>query len=167
MLHKAGARFALTVVVMAGTPQFTYAQENTVVPPPTYIPDRPNYYNPLKHARSSRQHYDSGAKGMSNEQLATMAEYIRNNEMSAEQRALNHQWLEQEHYNDDIRVGGKVLSYLFRMGFRTYWDGLRNKHYNNTNLVPDGDGNGQITEEVEYKLRLSEDEARLLVEYEF
>ncbi len=166
MLHKACARFALTVAVMAGAPQFVCAQESMPPPPSQYIPEQLNYYNPLKHARSNSRQYDSGAAGMSNEQLATMAEYIRNNEMSTQQRALNHQWLEQEHYNDDIRVGGKVLSYLLRMGFRTYWDGLRNKH-SSTNLVPDGDGNGQITEEVEYKLRLSEDEAKLMVEYEF
>ena len=60
-----------------------------------------------------------------------------------------------------------MVSYLLRMGFRTYWDGLRNKHDSSSQLVPDGNGDGKLTDDVDYKLRLSEDHVNLSVEYDF
>jgi len=129
-----------------------------------FIPDSFNYYNPLKHgaAKSSRA---ADAHALDNQQLETAASYIRANEMSAEQRALNHQWLSQAG-DSNIRIGNKVLSSIMRMGFKTYWTGVRNKHYKST-AMPDGNGTGQLTEEVEYKLRLSQNKVRLVLEYDF
>jgi len=129
-----------------------------------FLPDSFNYYNPLKHgtdkaARAADPH------ALDNQQLETAANYIRANEMSAEQRALNHQWLSQTG-DGSIHLGNKVLSSIMRMGLKTYWVGVRNKHYKST-AMPDGNGNGQLTEEVEYKLRLSQDKVRLVLKYDF
>lgn len=129
-----------------------------------FLPDSFNYYNPLKHGavKTSRA---ADPHALDNQQLEAAASYIRANEMSAEQRALNHQWLSQTG-DSNIRIGNKVLSSIMRMGFKTYWTGVRNKHYKST-AMPDGNGNGQLTEEVEYKLRLSQDKVRLVLKYDF
>lgn len=129
-----------------------------------FIPDSFNYYNPLKHGATQTSRA-ADAHALDNQQLETAASNIRANEMSAEQRALNHQWLSQEG-NDNVRIGNKVLSSIMRMGFKTYWSGIRNQHYKST-AIPDGNGNGQLTEEVEYKLRLSQNKVRLVLKYDF
>jgi len=129
-----------------------------------FIPDSFNYYNPLKHGATQTSRA-ADAHALDNLQLESAARYIRANEMSAEQRALNHQWLSQEG-NNNIHIGNKVLSSIMRMGLKTYWSSVRNKHYKST-AVPDGNGNGQLTEEVEYKLRLSQNKVRLVLEYDF
>ncbi|WP_439135496.1 hypothetical protein [Pseudomaricurvus sp.] len=134
-----------------------------------FVPENLNYYNPLKHSKghAQKKRYSSRSVGLNNTQLEKSAEDIRNNEMSAQHRALNHQWLEQEHNGDDPTMGGKVLSELVKMGFRTYWDGVRDKHYSDTKIIPNSNGDGKVSEEVEYKLRLSDDKVKLTFEYEF
>lgn len=129
-----------------------------------FIPGSLIYYNPLKHG-AKKISRGTNPQAFDNTQLEAAAAYIRANEMSASHRALNHQWLSQES-GGDLRLGNKVLSSIVRMGFKTYWTGIRNKHYQSS-AVPDGDGNGQLSEEVEYKLRLSQDKVRLVLEYDF
>jgi len=129
-----------------------------------FLPDSFNYYNPLKHG-AEKVSRASDPHALDNQQLETAASYIRANDMSAEQRALNHQWLNQAG-DSNIRIGNKVLSSIMRMGFKTYWSGVRNKHYPST-VMPDGNGNGQLTDEVEYKLRLSQNKVRLVLKYDF
>lgn len=128
------------------------------------LPEDMNYYNPLKHGRDGSEWIRS--TGMGNEELLRSAANIRSEDMSQQQRALNHQWLAQQGHHD-VRIGGKVVSKLVKMGFRTYWDGVRNKHYKHNKAVPTSNGNGQITQDVDYKIRLSGDKFKLSVSYEF
>lgn len=133
----------------------------------TFVPDRLNYFNPLKRDAYQDSHDETSSVTYTNYQLENAAEQIRTNNMSAQQRALNHQWLEQKHYNDDLYVGSKVFSKLMKMGLRTYWDGLRSKHYSTAKALPNGDGTGSVTEDVEYNVRVSGDKIKLSLEYEF
>lgn len=132
-----------------------------------FVPDKLSYYNPLKHNQQESKRYATSSIALSNTQLENAANQIRTNDMSSEQRALNHQWLEQHHHGDDPYIGSKVLSKLMKMGLRTYWDGVRNKHYSSASAVPDGNGSGKVTEEVDYKIRLSGNKVKLSFEYEF
>jgi hypothetical protein len=129
-----------------------------------YIPNDFNYYNPLKNGHKGNNWLST--QGLNNEELARAAEDIRSSDMTIQQRALNHQWLS-EPEGDGLHFGTKVVSRLVKMGFRTYWDGVRNKHYKNSRVVPDGAGNGKVSEDVDYKLRLSDDKVKLSVQYEF
>lgn len=137
-----------------------------------FVPENLNYYNPLKHSQGHQakktKRYSSRSIGLNNNQLEDAANDIRNNEMSAQQRALNFQWLQQENNEyDDVTVGGRVLQELMKMGFRTYWDGVRNKHYSSSKIIPNSSGDGKVSEDVDYKLRLSDDTVKLTFEYEF
>ncbi|MGH1373369.1 MAG: hypothetical protein ACRBBW_15120 [Cellvibrionaceae bacterium] len=136
-----------------------------------FVPDKLSYYNPLKHnkqqVKGDAKRYATSSVALSNLQLEDAANQIRTNEMSSQQRALNHQWLEQHHHGDNPDVGSKVLSKLVKMGFRTYWDGVRNKHYSSAKAVPDGNGTGKVSEDVDYKIRLSGNKVKLSFEYEF
>lgn len=130
-----------------------------------------NYYNPLKHNQAKKYHrYHNQAyagEALDNQSLERVAQDIRNHNMSTEQRALNHRWLQYGSEDDDVKVGSKVISSLFKMGFRTYWDGVRNKHYSSNTKVPDGSGNGKVTEDVDYKVRLSSNKLKLSMSYDF
>lgn len=132
-----------------------------------FVPDELSYYNPLKHNKRPTKRYITSSVALSNLQLENAANQIRTNEMSSQQRALNHQWLEQHHHGDNPDVGSKVLSKLVKMGLKTYWDGVRNKHYSAAQVIPDGDGSGKVSEEVDYKIRLSGNKVKLSFEYEF
>lgn len=132
-----------------------------------FVPDKLSYYNPLKHNDTQKKRYATSKVALSNTQLEDAANHIRTNDMSSEQRALNHQWLEQHHHGDDPYIGSKVLSKLMKMGLRTYWDGVRNKHYSSAKAIPDSNGSGKVTEEVDYKIRLSGNKVKLSFEYEF
>lgn len=130
-----------------------------------FIPTLPAYYNPLKpEMKTNRQ---IGSAAFSNEALQQSAEDIRSSNMSMEQRALNHQWLDYENYEEDTRHGGKVLSTLFKMGFKTYWKGVRQERFSNSNLVPTEEGDGNFSRDVDYNLRISGDEMNFTVEMDF
>lgn len=130
-----------------------------------FIPALPAYYNPLKpEIKTSRQ---IGSAALSNEALQQSADDIRSSNMSMEQRALNHQWLDYENYEEDTRHGGKVLSTLFKMGFKTYWKGVRQERFSNSNLVPSEEGAGHFNSDVDYNLRISGDEMNFTVEMDF
>ncbi len=131
-----------------------------------FVPDKMSYYNPLKHNKREPKHYATSSIALSNLQLEDAANQIRTNEMSSEQRALNHQWLEQHHHGDTPDVGSKVLSKLMKMGLKTYWDGVRNTH-SSAKAIPDGNGSGKVSEDVDYKIRLSGNKVKLSFEYEF
>ncbi len=137
-----------------------------------FVPDNLDYYNPLKHNQGHQQkkqrRYNTHSTGLTNAQLEAAAEDIRSSDMSSQQRALNYQWLQSyDQDQDNISTGGRVLQKLVKMGFRTYWDGVRNKHYSDAKVLPDSNGSGKITEEVDYKLRMSDDKVKLTFEYEF
>ena len=145
------------------------AQSETLVSEPL-IHDM-NYYNPLEHNQGKKIHrYRNQAyagKGLNNEGLERVARDIRDNKMSTEQRALNHRWLQYGNEGGDVKIGSKVISSLFKMGFKTYWNDVRDTHYRSNAKIPDGSGNGKVTADVDYKVRLSGNKLKLSMNYEF
>lgn len=134
------------------------------------LPGQPQRYNPLQHKSSSGRttsSLSSSDREMDNNSLLRSAEQLRNTEMSAEQRALNYQWLQQHQGDDDPQVGGKVLQTLMKMGFKTYWEGTRINLDSNDEALPNSDGNGKVTDDIDYKIRMSGDKIKLSFEYEF
>ncbi len=132
-----------------------------------FIPEHTATYNPLQHGKGKSSTYSLPTVGLSNEDLVNAADDIRNNDISLEQRALNHQWLDHENYVDDAHVGGKVLSHLFKMGFKTYWKDVRDNNYSQSTSVPTDEGDGKITRDINYNIRLNGNDVKLSVDYEF
>ncbi len=60
-----------------------------------FAPDNLYFYNPLKNSSGSRSYHGS-TLGMNDDALFQAAKDHRDNSMSASQRALNHQWLQQD-----------------------------------------------------------------------
>ncbi len=138
------------------------AGENDGLNDDLFIPDNLDFYNPLQEADGHRD-YNPQISGMDNVALYRAAGQYRNSELSASQRALNHQWMQQYHNGDGVRHGGKVFSKLFQIGLKTYWkSGKFGKGY-----LPDDKGNGRITEDIDYRLRMSGNKLKLSVLYEF
>ena len=131
------------------------------------LPNQFAYYNPLKHGASHQSDQTERRLRMDNETLLRSAEQIRSDSMRPEQRVLNHQWLQQAEDEDSQRVGGRAFSSLLRMGFKTYWEGNRASFGHSNRMIPDSQGGGQITRDVDYRIRVSGDDIRLSLEYEF
>lgn len=127
-----------------------------------FIPDNLEFYNPLKKADGHRS-YDPGITGLENVSLYRQAENYRSNTLNSSQRALNHQWMSQYHHDDGVRHGSKVLSQLFKMGFKTYWKGVDTSN----KYIPDDQGEGKIINDLDYRLRMSGNKIKLSLEYEF
>lgn len=128
-----------------------------------FIPSLPVYYNPLGETKDRRQ--QSEPVTLSNEALLRNADEIRNNRMPMTQRALNHQWLDQDRYEEETRLGGKVFSSIVKMGLKTYWDDLRDDHLSESYLK--SAGTSKSSKDVDYNLRLSGDKLNLSVKYDF
>lgn len=125
-------------------------------------------YNPLQKTNNLKIHKGgTNISALSNEQLIQLADNSRHGEMSASQRALNHQWLEQHGEGADISLGGHALQKILQQGFKTYWDALRNTTFKGNTIIPDSEGQGSFNSETEYKLRLSDDKIKLAIEYSF
>ena len=125
-------------------------------------------YNPLKNQNNVTLHRGgTNLQALSNEDLIKLADNSRNGEMSASQRALNQQWLEQYGEGADISLGGQALQKIIKQGFKTYWDALRQSTFKGNTMIPDSEGNGSFNTEMEYKLRLSDDQVKLAFEYSF
>ncbi|NHN39619.1 hypothetical protein G8764_20150 [Pseudomaricurvus alcaniphilus] len=129
------------------------------------FPSLKNYYNPLKHG-SERKTSGYSSQLMDNETLLRSAQQLRSDTMTQEQRALNHQWLVQG-TDDSAVVGSKVFSTLMKMGFKTYWEGNRVQFGGDNRVLPNDDGDGRITDDMDYKVRFSGDKIKLSLEYEF
>ncbi len=102
---------------------------------------------------------------LSNEQLIIYAAAIRDQHLSATQRALNHQWLSQ-YQNDDRIDGSRAFSRLFQRGFKEYWDKKRKEDFADLNYVPDSNGKGSVSE-MNYDIRLSSDKINFGLTYDF
>ncbi len=129
-----------------------------------FIPKAQEYYMPFGKL-DERTPKIISTRALTNSQLEQDAAYIRSHSMSLEQRQLNHQWLDED-YDNDVRIGTKVLSHVMKIGFRHYWEDVRQQRLSDYNL-PDEDGNGRIKEDVKYKLRLSGNKLKLMLEYDF
>ncbi len=153
-------------VLLVATCSRLYAETTvTVEDTDFFIPDDLHFYNPLKHSDGTRKiAHKPNATGMDNDALTEAAEYFRNNDMNAAQRALNYRWLRREHDDMDLDLDGKVLSKIFRMGFKTYW---RNTHKDFESELNDDDIHGSLSEEMSYGLRVSGRKLKFSFEYEF
>lgn len=133
-----------------------------------FLPNQYTYYNPLKNGLDNPDYNHSTERlTMDTESLLRAAEQIRSTHVSPEQRALNHQWLQHNAGVDEPRVGGRVFSALVRMGFKTFWEINHQRYDKFSHVLPDSQGNGRITKDVDYKLRVSDDKVKLSFEYEF
>ena len=125
-------------------------------------------YNPLKNENNVTLHKGgTNLQALSNEDLIKLADNTRHGEMSASQRALNQQWLAQHGEGADISFDGQVLQKIIQQGFKTYWDALRQSTFKGNTMIPDSEGNGSFNSEMEYKVRLSDDQVKLAFEYSF
>ncbi|WP_461482095.1 hypothetical protein [Porticoccus sp.] len=112
----------------------------------------------------SRQH--PGFSTLNNRQLSQRAEDIRSQSMNAQHRALNYQWLQSYQRNEFVE-GDKALQMFLKRGLKDYWDRQRREHFHDNRHIPDLDGRGRITRELDYDLRLSSDELEIGLSYEF
>ena len=155
----------VALTILMATP-LVYAEPESNL----YLPQQPSRYNPLQNSADQKKNTSSLAefnRHLDNESLLRSAEQLRSTSMSADQRALNHQWLQQDESDDQVQLGGRVLSTLMKMGFKTYWEGNRIELDDGDNAMPNSQGNGKFTEDIDYKIRMSGDKIKFSFEYDF
>lgn len=111
----------------------------------------------------NRQHLDFS--NLNNAQLLERARELRSQELNATQRALNYQWLE-SHQNHEFVEGSKAYKAFFKRGLKEFWNRQRKERFK-SERVPDINGRGSISREVDYDLHLSSDELKIGLSYEF
>lgn len=102
---------------------------------------------------------------LNNKQLLERAKYLRSNNLNITQQILNYQWLK-SHQNDDFIVGKKVYQTLFKQGFKAFWNRQRKERFKSEH-IPDINGRGSVSNEIDYKLRLNSDELKIKLSHEF
>lgn len=102
---------------------------------------------------------------LNNEQLLERAQQLRSQHPNSPQLKFNNQWL-RAHQNDDHIIGKKVYQTLFKRGFKKFWHRQRKERFKSDH-VPDLNGQGAVSSEVDYKLRLRPDELKVKLNYEF
>lgn len=107
----------------------------------------------------------SNFSSLNNTQLIDRAESLRSQELDANQRALNYQWLQNQR-NKEFTSGSKAYKAFFKRGFKEYWDRKRKEHFK-SERIPNLEGRGSVSGEVDYDLRLSSDELKIGLTYEF
>jgi len=126
------------------------------------------YAQDLFSSRSFSQWYSEQKLNLShlnNEQLLERAQHLRSNNPNTTQQTLNYQWLK-AHQNDNSIVGKKVYQTLFKRGFKAFWNRQRKERFK-SERIPDINGRGSVSNEVDYKLRLNSDELKVKLSYEF
>jgi|GEM_PF-989443 hypothetical protein len=126
------------------------------------------YAQDLFSNRSFSQWYSEQKLNLShlnNEQLLERAQHLRSNNPNTTQQTLNYQWLK-AHQNDNSIVGKKVYQTLFKRGFKAFWNRQRKERFK-SERIPDINGRGSVSNEVDYKLRLNSDELKVKLSYEF
>lgn len=144
------------------------ADENTAINYDPLLFSDFRTYNPLKKGNNVN-HYKGGSNltALSNEDLNLLADNSRHQQMSASQRALNQQWLAQNSEGSDVSLGSRALQKIIQQGVKTYWDSIRLTKFKGNKIIPDSNGKGNFNSEMEYKLRLKDDEVKLALEYSF
>jgi len=102
---------------------------------------------------------------LNNEQLRERAQQLRSDNPNTTQQTLNYQWLK-AHQNNDYILGKKVYQTLFKRGLKEFWN-LQRKERFKSERIPDINGRGSVSNEVDYKLRLKPDELKIKLSYEF
>lgn len=144
------------------------AEENTAINYDPLLFSDFHTYNPLKKGNNVN-HYKGGSNltALTNEDLNLLADNSRHQQMSASQRALNQQWLAQNSEGSDVSLGSRALQKIIQQGVKTYWDSIRLTKFKGNKIIPDSNGKGNFNSEMEYKLRLKDDEVKLALEYSF
>ncbi len=104
---------------------------------------------------------------LSNLNLAEQARLMRSGEMSAEQRAINYQWLS-IHAGEESGVNtGKAFSRIVQQTLLEYWQSKHSQSRDNKFITDrDGDISTQLYD-VDYKVRLSDNGIKFGFKYEF
>ncbi len=132
----------------------------------TFLPDIFYLRNPLKNKGEGNKviRFDS-SYGMDNDDLSRAVAHMQDTSMSTSHRLLNHQWLSTYEGNDNPRRGGKAISQLFLTGLKTFWDNhYGNKLYQGKLL---NNKQGSAYQEMDYRIRLSDDSVKMSLEYSF
>ncbi len=144
-----------------------------------FIPDHLLYYNPLKNSDDiDRTSVSTSAVILDNKSLEQAAMQLRDSGMNATQRALNYQWMRQYHQQSEVEYGSKVLSKLFKMGLRTYWDKLQKTSTLAGKVSAAGSTGGgrqsgnsggsfDFSDDIDYDLKISGNKLKLSMDYKF
>jgi hypothetical protein len=152
-IHCISAGFVVTVVIgvlLISVSSKSFAQDELFLP------------NTLTQG-DNRQHIN--VSNLNNIRLSMRAEDLRSQVLNANQRALNYQWLK-NHKNKEFIVGSKAYKMLFKRGFKKYWKRKRNEMFK-SGLVPDLDGHGAMSNEMDYDLHVNSHELTLELTYQF
>jgi len=134
-----------------------------------FIPDHLRLFQPIDGDPRGINAFSRLTRGLDNQALEQTAANLRSNRMSATQRALNDQWLEQ-HHTGEMSRSSKVLTRFLRSVVKSYWNEWRRKNLSDDSAVPDASGRGKINyggRSFDYKLRVSRDEVKFKIKYEF
>ena len=77
----------------------------------------------------------------------------------------NYLWMRQNQDHYRYSDGGAAIGRLFRMGVKTWYKSYRDSNKNSS--LPNENGGGSISRDVDYRLRLSSDKVKVAFEYEF
>ena len=152
-IHCISAGFVVTVaagILLASVSVGTLAQDELFLP------------NTLTHG-DNRLHIN--VSNLNNIQLSIRANALRSQALNANQRALNYQWLK-NHQNEDFIVGSKAYKTLFKRGFKKYWNRKRHEKFK-SKYIPDLDGQGAMSSEMDYDLHVNSHELTLKLTYQF
>jgi len=152
-IHCISAGFVVTVaagILLVSVSVGTLAQDELLLP------------NTLTRG-DNRQRID--VSNLNNIQLSMRADALRSQALNANQRALNYQWLV-SHQNEEFIVGSKAYKTLFKRGFKKYWNRKRHEKFK-SKYIPDLDGQGAMTREMDYDLHINSHELTLKLTYQF
>lgn len=99
---------------------------------------------------------------ISSSQFSLQSQLALENDIHLE---FNYLWMRQSQDHYRYSDGGAALGRLFRMGVKTWYKNYRDSN-RNVNL-PNENGGGAISHDIDYRLRLSSDRVKLALEYEF
>ena len=77
----------------------------------------------------------------------------------------NTLWLQEGQQHYDYDEGGAAIGKLFRMGVKTWYRSYRSA--NRESKLPDENGSGAVSNDVDYRVRLSSDKVKFQLNYEF
>lgn len=140
---------------------------SSVLTPPATAEEMLFLPNTLPLSADTIEHPFLVVRSLSNLGLEEQASLLRSGEMSAAQRALNHQWLSIHSGEEDDVDGGKALSRIAKYTLREYWRNKRQQLGDNR-FIPDSDGRiaTQIND-VDYDVKLSDNGLKFGFTYEF
>ena len=148
--YQASVFGTLVMAVFFTFPSHTIAQEEF------FLPDA---------LRQSAHSPHQNLSNLNNIQLIERANDLRSQELNATQRTLNYQWLE-NHQNPSVVLGRKAYQAFFKRGLKEFWHRQRKERFK-SKYVPDINGRGAVSGELDYNVRFSSDELKLGLTYEF